>query len=152
MCRPCCILLLATVLSGCEHFRRDEPDPAPAPSAPAPDDHLTEAEREVARLAEENRGLNERMGELRNRCDLLADKARDLQFANEQLRKQLDAVGDAPRQRDAYKAKALRMELEIERLKARIAELEQLLAPPATRPATRPATDPATRPSAAGEH
>ena len=76
-------------------------------------------------MKEQIRLKDEKIAELRQRSDRLAEKVRKLEFLNEQLQKQLEAVGDAPKQRDRYKKMLINKELEIKRLEEKIKKLQQ---------------------------
>ena len=80
---------------------------------------------EISRLKEQIRLKDEKIKELSLRADRLAEKVRKLEFLNEQLQKQLEAVGDAPKQRDRYKKMLINKELEIKRLEDKIKKLQQ---------------------------
>jgi len=127
-------LLLLTALAflagGCKKGggawwkRKKAPDSDTATAAATPE--LTPQEREIERLNEANRTLAERLTETTNRSNLLSKKVKQLEFVNDQLRKQLAAVGDAPQQRDKYKAKSERLEKHIKELEIQLAELMKL--------------------------
>ena len=135
MARRVCILLAAAALfaPGCKdqdfNWWKKSPGEAGADEAPTPQ------QREIERLREENRGLNERLTEGKNRSALLAKKVKQQEFINDQLRRQLQAVGDAPLQRDNYKARCARLEQHIEELEAQLAEFMKLRTSSSTRPA-----------------
>ena len=126
-------ILLLTVLAfsagGCKKgdsawWKKKAPDGDAATATTAPE--LTPHEREVERLNEANRTLEERLAETTNRSNLLSKKVKQLEFVNDQLRKQLAAVGDAPQQRDQYKAKSERLDKHIKELELQLAELMKL--------------------------
>jgi len=94
----------------------------------------------VNRLQSEVDTLTAKLEELGADYDTLSSKLTEQKFINEQLNEQLEIVADAPRQRDQYQRLATERLLEIERLKRRIATLEELLGIPASRPATMPTT------------
>ena len=73
------------------------------------------------------RMLNARMDELGQRNQGLTQEVGRLKFLNEQLRKQLGAVGDAPRQRQIYKSQVAKQQLLIERLEKRVEEMKKKL-------------------------
>jgi predicted RNase H-like nuclease (RuvC/YqgF family) len=102
-------------------------------------DEPTTKPGQVARLQATTRILDDRAEELRQRSSRLAEQVRQLKFLNTQLRKQLEAVGDAPRERDALGEQVARQKTEIDRLQQRIQELEQRLAVSSSGPSTRPA-------------
>jgi len=102
-------------------------------------DEPTTMPGEVARLQATTRILDERAEELGQRSSRLAEQVRQLKFLNTQLRKQLETVGDAPRQRDALSEQVARQKIEIDRLQQRIQELEQRLAVSSSGPSTRQA-------------
>jgi len=80
---------------------------------------------EISRLKEQIRLKDEKIKELSLRADRLAEKVRKLEFLNELLQKQLEAVGDAPKQRDRYKKMLINKELEIKRLEDKIKKLQE---------------------------
>jgi len=109
-------------------------DRAAGAAADAPAD-ATPEEREIERLREETRTLTERLKEVTDREDRLAKKVKQQEFINDQLRKQLQAVGDAPLERDQCKARCIRLEQHIKELETQLAELMKLRLTPSTRPA-----------------
>jgi predicted RNase H-like nuclease (RuvC/YqgF family) len=129
--------------SGCEPgassgLTRDRPNDAPPPPE---DPRNVEIDRLQARL-NEARG---RIDELALRNRRLEGEIRRLELTRDQLTRQLEVVGDAPRQRDRYKLLAKKRRIENERLKDRIERLEKLLNM-TTAPATRPAEEGDTAP------
>ena len=92
---------------------------------PEPTTVSSSTNEEISRLKEQIRLKDEKIAELRQRSDRLAEKVRKLEFLNEQLQKQLEAVGDAPRQRDRYKKMLINKELEIKRLEDKVKKLQQ---------------------------
>jgi len=92
---------------------------------PEPTTVSSSTSEEISRLKEQIRLKDEKIAELRQRSDRLAEKVRKLEFLNEQLQKQLEAVGDAPKQRDRYKKMLINKELEIKRLEDKIKKLQQ---------------------------
>lgn len=124
------VALVALAVAGCNLNLTERGDPAP-PSA------LDGAPDELQQLRAEAGMLKTRLNELGGRNLLLAEELTKLKFLNEQLRKQLLAVGDAPRQRDDYRKRLARQEILIKRLEARIAELEgrpRPVSPPTSMP------------------
>ena len=107
-------------LTGCQlktwNSSSKRPEPTTVSSSP---------NEEISRLKEQIRLKDEKIKELSLRADRLAEKVRKLEFLNEQLQKQLEAVGDAPKQRDRYKKMLINKELEIKRLEDKIKKLEQ---------------------------
>jgi len=106
-------LLLALSLAGC-------PGNPGEPTGPATPDPAGARDRQIQRLRAELDMANARLEELRLRNERLSRKLSELKFLNSQLHKQLAAVGDAPRQRDQYKAEALRQRLLIEKLRSQL--------------------------------
>ncbi|MCD6377866.1 MAG: hypothetical protein J7L99_03320 [Planctomycetes bacterium] len=107
-------------LTGCQlktwNLSSKQPEPTRASSS---------TNEEISRLKEQIRLKDEKIKELSLRADRLAEKVRKLEFLNEQLQKQLEAVGDAPKQRDRYKQMLINKELEIKRLEDKIKKLQQ---------------------------
>ena len=92
---------------------------------PEPTTVSSSTNEEIIRLKEQIHLKDEKIKELCLRADRLAEKVRKLEFLNEQLQKQLEAVGDAPKQRDRYKKMLINKELEIKRLEDKIKKLQQ---------------------------
>ncbi len=132
------MIALALAIGGCKDkgwnwWKKDAVQGDSAASAPAAE--TTPQEREIERITDSNRTLDERLTETRNRSDLLSKKVKQLEFVNAQLRRQLAAVGDAPRERDRYKARADRLDKHVKELELQLTELVKLRAPqPTTRP------------------
>ena len=107
-------------LAGCQlktwNLSSKQTEPTTVPSSTS---------EEISRLKEQIRLKDEKIKELSLRADRLAEKVRKLEFLNEQLQKQLEAVGDAPKQRDRYKKMLINKELEIKRLEDKIKKLQQ---------------------------
>jgi predicted RNase H-like nuclease (RuvC/YqgF family) len=133
------LVVLATGLIGCEF---DSEDPA-APQVPPA--QSADAAR-IAQLEDEVRIRDRQIDELRIRANRLARRVREVEFLNEQLGRQLDAVGDAPRQRDLYKRQAAERQLEIDRLRRRFERLRRAMGVTTSQPATAPTSAPAARP------
>lgn len=144
---PTLALLAAVGLGGCEPEENGLGPPI-EPRLPQKD----QKDVEIERLQAEADSWHARAEELGARCEQLTEKVEELKFINQQLSKQLQAVGDAPGQRDHYKKLATELGLEILRLTRRIRTLEGLLGIPSSRPATSPASAPApTTPPSEGE-
>ena len=139
------ILLLVLLAAGGCKWKRVE---AVAPQEPEPP--TTQPSR-ADELEAKVHILNARIEEIRKRSDRLTEEVGRLKFLNTQLRKQLAAVGEAPRERDLLKQQVLRQEAEIDRLKKRIAELEG--APPvgSTAPTALPTAAPPRQPERGGQ-
>ena len=107
-------------LAGCQlktwNLSSKQTEPTTVPSSTS---------EEISRLKEQIRLKDEKIKELSLRADRLAEKVRKLEFLNEQLQKQLEAVGDAPKQRDRYKQMLINKELEIKQLEDKIKKLQQ---------------------------
>ncbi len=135
------MIALALAIGGCKDadwnwWKKDAATGNSASTAPAAAE-MTPEEREIERLADSNRTLNERLVETKNRSGLLSKKVTQLEFVNAQLRTQLAAVGDAPRERDRHKARADRLDEHVKELELQLTELMKLRAPqPTTRPGT----------------
>ena len=127
------LITIAIGVGGC-NFGEDDAD-SPQPTSPS----VRAARNERIRQLEEELDVRDRQtGELRDRAAQLARQIKKLKFLNEQLQRQLDAVGDAPRQRDKFKQQVAEKQLEIDRLKSRIERLERAVAPATSGPTTRP--------------
>jgi len=131
------LLVFTAGLCGCKSLasRGDSPQP-PSPPVQA------ERDERIAQLEDELHMRDKQIEELRAREDLLSEQAKKLEFLNEQLQKQLKAVGDAPRQRDRYKQLAVENQLEIDRLRSQIKELKRAIGPPTSQPTSAPITRP----------
>ena len=121
----------ALAVGGCNS---NMPWPGEPERPPVSGDGLTEVEE----LRAEVGMLKEQVEELRQRSGRLAKEVARVKFLNEQLHKQLHVVGDAPRQRDLYRTQLARRLLEIQRLEARVAELEGRSPPGSPPPTTGP--------------
>ena len=139
---PACLCLLVLLTTGCNWrpFRRsaDDGPPPPAEEPREVDPELEALRAEVEKLEGENRLLSAKVDELKARESMLADRLRALQFANRQLAMQIETLSKAPAERDAYKAKAERLAIELRKLEEQFARLH-LLVPPS--PTTKPAPD-----------
>jgi predicted RNase H-like nuclease (RuvC/YqgF family) len=127
------ILAALIALGGCDLG----PGRTDTPQRPSLSRLATSNER-VSRLNMEIRERDLRIKELEEHAERLAEKLRQAEFLNEQLRKQLAAVGDAPSERDRYKELSAQQSLEIRRLERAIEELRRQLGAtdaPATQPA-----------------
>ncbi len=136
-CATTILLLAAMASAGCEF---DNDFGAPGGREP----RKTAKDIEIERLQAESDGLHAKLTELGADYKKLETELTRLEFTNDQLNKQVDAVADAPRERDKYRRRAIDLMLEVERLKQRIATLEELLGIPASRPAkgdNAPASD-----------
>ncbi len=132
------LIVITLVLGGCDIGRKKRDD-SPQPPSPS-----VQAARDVriTQLEDELHKREKQLEELRARADLLAQRAKKLEFLNEQLQKQLNAVGDAPRQRDRYKQQAAVKQLEIDSLKRQIKELKRAIGVPSSQPTSAPITRP----------
>jgi len=114
-------LWVVSAVSGCGD-RLGESDPRPRPATPPvpspPGQHNQRLKAEVL-------GLRGRVNDLSQRSSVLEKKVRELTFLNEQLTKQLGAVGNAPGERDKYRSMVAAQQLKIAGLQKRIAELEK---------------------------
>ncbi|MCD4699345.1 MAG: hypothetical protein K8R91_02085 [Phycisphaerae bacterium] len=124
------LLIFAAGLCGCK-FSAQAGDSAQPLS---PSVQAARNER-ITQLEDELHMRDKQIEELRSRDDLLSGQAKRLEFLNEQLQKQLKAVGDAPRQRDRYKQQAAENQLEIDRLRSQIKELKLAIGVPTSKPA-----------------
>ncbi len=120
-------IALALAAPGCKNgsatwWKKKKPPADTAAVEPA----LTPAEQEIERLREENRTLGERLTEVQNREKLLAKKVKQLELISSQRGKQLDAVGDAPLERDQYKARCERLEKHVKELSDQLSALMKL--------------------------
>lgn len=126
------LIVLALGVGGCK-FGRDSADSQPQSSS-----GQTARDGRTTQLQDELDIRDKQIEELRIRAAQLAKQIRKLEFLNDQLQKQLNAVGDAPRRRDEFKQKVAEKQLEIDRLKSQIRRLEQTLNPATSKPTTRP--------------
>ena len=109
-------------------------------------DRLSVSRLQSDRLDAKMRMLTARMAELRQRNSGLSQEVNRLKFLNEQLRKQLSAVGDAPAQRELYRSHLAKQQLLVERLQKRVSQLEQQMGSAAGRLDERPKPPPTTQP------
>jgi len=80
---------------------------------------------QIASLEAEKKVLTSRLEELSTREKVLAGKVRELQFVNTRQAEQIQALAEAPAERDLYKARAQKLQLDVTRLTRRLAELER---------------------------
>lgn len=127
------LVFTAGLLCGCKHSAQtDDSAQPPSPSVRAArNEQITPLENELYLR-------DKQIEELRARNDLLSERVKKLEFLNEQLREQLKAVGDAPRQRDLYKQQATENQLQIGRLQRQIKELKRAMGVPTSHPTTAP--------------
>jgi chromosome segregation ATPase len=130
--------LIAGWLTGCT----PPPVPQPEPSA----EQVDQLRRRLDQQAEQIRLLQTTVSEkeatiadLRVRASVLANHVRGLQGEAEQLNEQLKVVGDAPRQRDTYKALYEQLQVENRRLQA---DMDALKPPASPATTTQSGTDP----------
>ncbi len=88
---------------------------------------ITQLEGELKNLRDENAMLLARIKELLRREEKLAAQLRESKFVDEQQKKQIQTLSNAPIQRDQYKTRVDLLNMDIKRLKKRINELEQAL-------------------------
>lgn len=146
------VLLWAAALSGCQDgwtWQRLGPKPqattARSPAAAV----IAEKDQRIRQLEGEVVAVQARVEELRQRAARLEDQVRKLEFMNDQLARQLDAVGQAPRERDLALTHLEEAQADVQLLRQRVNDLERRLELPLTTwPATMPATRPATEPGA----
>lgn len=127
------LVTLATLAAGCG----DPPPSSYAPLLPnlasqpttAPSEEL---QAENLRLRAEIRVLEQERDDLLKREERLAAELRNLKFLSEQQAKQLEAVADAPKQRDYYRRQAEKLTAEKEELLKQAQELRRQL--PQTQP------------------
>jgi len=115
------LLWVVSALSGCgdglrKSDQRARPATPPVPSPPGQNNQ---------RHQSEILGLRGKVNDLSRRSSALEKRVHELTFLNEQLSKQLGAVGNAPGERDKYRAMVAAQELKIAGLQKRIAELEK---------------------------
>ena len=135
--RLCVLLVVAAGYGGCK-FPAKDTDSAQPPGPPV----QAARNKRITQLEDELYERDKQIEELRIRVDLLAEQAKKLEFLNEQLQKQLEAVGDAPRQRDRYRQQAAEKQLEIDRLRSQIRQLKHALGLPTSQPTSAPITRP----------
>ena len=80
---------------------------------------------QIASLEAEKKVLTSRLEELSAREKVLAGKVRELQFVNARQAEQIEALAEAPAERDLYKARAQKLQLDVTHLTRRLAELER---------------------------
>ncbi|HUT60031.1 MAG TPA: hypothetical protein VNA25_19470 [Phycisphaerae bacterium] len=122
-----------------EWWKKPSSQSQPEPSAEAqPGEPATGPADDLASLKAENEILRSELDELRVRERRLAEQLKDLKFLNAQQLKQIEALADAPEQRDQYKAKAEQLEQELKRLKDQLSLLKygRVFSEPSSQPAT----------------
>ncbi len=126
------LIVLALGVGGC-NFGKDNTNSQPR----SPSVRAARNER-ITQLEDELDIRDKQIEELRTRAGRLAREIKRLKFLNEQMEKQLEAVGDAPRRRDEFKQQVAEKQLEIDRLKSQIRKLEQAIRLATSKPTTRP--------------
>ncbi|KPK86715.1 MAG: hypothetical protein AMJ81_00570 [Phycisphaerae bacterium SM23_33] len=136
MARRWVIVLPLLALIGCEL----DTDRTTTPQRPGMERMATINNR-MSKLQMELTERDLRIKELTEHVERLSVRLKKAEFINEQLSKQLVAVGDAPRDRDRYKGLTVQQGLEIQRLQRRIEDLRKRLGrTTASAPATQPAS------------
>ena len=102
------------------------------------DQPTTSPADELAAVKADNEILHSQINELRVRERRLSDQLRELKFINAQQTKQIEALADAPEQRDKYKRKAEQLEEEAKRLRDQLSLLKyvRVFSSPSSQPAT----------------
>lgn len=97
------LILTACALSGCGMV------------GPKPMEYGSTAdiEKRLASLEAQLKAANDHQAETQATCDELTQQIAKLKFANQQLSRQLEAVGDAPRQRDQLRQQVARLEADL---------------------------------------
>lgn len=124
MIRGCAILVLLLALPGCNL----DPDEAVAPEGPPRLGRLATTNERMTRLKMDIGERDLRIRELEDHVERLSKKLQQAEFLNEQLRRQLAAVGDAPSQRDHYKQLLAEQGVELQRIERKVEQLERHLA------------------------
>ncbi|MCK4626362.1 MAG: hypothetical protein KAV00_13675 [Phycisphaerae bacterium] len=127
------LITLALGVGGCNFGKDNTGSPQPR----SPSVRAARNER-ITQLEDELDIRDKQIEELRTRAGRLAREIKRLKFLNEQMEKQLEAVGDAPRRRDEFKQQVAEKQLEIDRLKSQIRKLEQAIRLATSKPTTRP--------------
>jgi len=135
------LLLAALVVAGCgRHKVRVDAtqESTEVTVSAAQSNRLTGSGVQSDRLDAKMRMMTARMSELQQRNRSLAQELGRLKFLNDQLRKQLVAVGDAPGQNKFHRSQLAKQRLLIEQLNRRIAEMERKLKAGSTPLANQP--------------
>ena len=138
-----CLCVLALTPAACNLKSANKPEIATnTPSADLAG-RTKKLEELNATLLSRNRVLSLQLEELLAREKRLAAEVNRLRFLSDQQREQLDALSDAPTERDAYRSqchelaeKVFQLERQLDELKATIASL-QAKRQPETRPAVQ---------------
>jgi len=147
-CLTAWVMLAAGFGAGCQKtewnwFQRPRPAPAPT-SAPAAEKPISP--EEAATLRSENAALRGQLDEMKIRSARLEREINDLQVLVSGHDKTIQALADAPAQRDTYKRQVDDLRGENERLRAEVRRLGGTPPAPASVPAG-PAPVPTTAPS-----
>jgi outer membrane murein-binding lipoprotein Lpp len=130
-------VVLSAALAGCAMWQSSANPPPPPPAGPP----ATQAAANDLQTKVDS--LTAQVDELKARNQRLSEQVTGLNTTNDQLMRQLQAVGDAPRQRDTYKQWWEQEQRRAQLLLKQIDELRaQLHLPPTTRPALAPTTAP----------
>jgi len=89
---------------------------------------LAMRDEQLSRLKLELEERDLRIREMQQRAQGMTQRLQKLQFLNDQLRAQLATVGDAPLQRDGFKRLANARRLEVDRLQAKLDQMQKRLA------------------------
>jgi chromosome segregation ATPase len=121
------IVWLAVCGAGCQWPGPPEPEP----QTPNREADLTAEVRvlqdRVEKLQARNKLLSLRVDELSAREGKLSERLQRAEFVRDRLEVQLDAVRDAPRQRDHYRQRVELLSIENERLAKKVTELQSLV-------------------------
>jgi archaellum component FlaC len=136
------ILCAAAALAGCGNMNNVNWDWWKKPKEPAKnssqssaqDPNLTIKPAEALRLRDENKTLHDQLQELQVRDQQLADQLKQTTVLYEGQLKVIDALKDAPGERDNYKKQVDELKAEIARLRQEISRLKTGEVPPAGQP------------------
>jgi len=119
-----CLCIALPTVGGCNSWRAWRRPASPAAPQDEPIDRPGASDTENASLKSRNIILEARLSELQAREERLAAEVNRLRFLVRQQAKQIDALADAPEQRDIYKKRYESLLKKVARLSRQIDELE----------------------------
>jgi cell division protein FtsB len=145
--RPYCLWVLcaAAALAGCgsqnqkwdwDWWKKPKEPPKTTVHSPATDPNLEVKPAEALRLKDENKTLRDQLQELQVRDQQLADQLKQTKILYEGQVNMIDALKDAPGERDKYKKQVEDLKAENDRLRQEITRLKTGEAPAASQPAS----------------
>ena len=128
-----CVCILALATGSCAKWRWGKSDTPPSspttnPAKEDPQAQVKTLKEELATVKGRNLILAARLEEQLAREQRLSDQVNKLRFLNTQQQMQIEALSDAPAQRDASRERADQLTRQVAELKQRIEELQAVIA------------------------